>query len=62
MSKKAKAGTGPVPVNLPPDMRKQVAELKERTGLTAQAIMRLAIERGIGQVEKMFEPQTEKAA
>lgn len=38
-------------------MHKQVRKVAEKSGLSDAAIMRLAIERGITAVEKMFEPE-----
>jgi predicted DNA-binding protein len=51
-----------VPLRVPPDMQKQIRGLSEKARLSDADIMRLAIERGIGAVERMFEPQSEQAA
>jgi predicted DNA-binding protein len=52
-----------VPLRLPKDMRDQVRAVSDKSGLTDAAVMRLALERGLGAVEKMFQPQpTEQAA
>jgi len=59
MSKKSKKGSGPIPLLVPDDMRSKVRTLAEKSGLTDAAIMRLAIERGLGSVERMFEPDPE---
>jgi predicted DNA-binding protein len=62
MSRKhGKGALKPVPVNIPPGMDSEVTKLAAKSGLTKAAIMRLAIERGLGAVEKMFEPH-QKAA
>jgi predicted DNA-binding protein len=64
MSKKRNKSAGSVvqPLRVPADMQKQIRTLSEKARLSDADIMRLAIERGLGQVEKMFAPQTEQAA
>ena len=51
-----------VPLRVPPDMQKQIRTISDRSRLSDADIMRLAIERGIGQVEKMFEVPVSNAA
>jgi predicted DNA-binding protein len=64
MSKKRSKieGAAPIPLRVPEEMRKAVRALAEKSSLSDADIMRLAIERGLCAVEKMFEKPTEKAA
>lgn len=50
-----------MPLLVPEDMDKSLDRLADKTGLTKAAIMRLAIERGLSAVEKMFEPEKQAA-
>jgi predicted DNA-binding protein len=59
MSRKAKKHV--VPLIVPDDMQQKLDALKAKSGLSKADLMRLAMERGIGAVEKMFE-QPETAA
>ena len=49
-----KANSAVIPVRMPEDMQKQIRTLSDRARLSAADIMRLAIERGMAAVEKMF--------
>ena len=51
-----------VPLRVPPDMQKQIRTLSDKARLSDADIMRLAIERGMTAVEKMFERPAEQAA
>jgi len=51
-----------IPLRLPRDMHQQIRTLSAKTNLTDAAIMRLAIERGLANVETMFAKPTTKAA
>jgi predicted DNA-binding protein len=51
-----------VPLRVPEDMQSKIRGLATKSRLSDADIMRLAIERGIGQVEKMFEPAETQAA
>lgn len=63
MSKKrSKSTNAPVPLRVPPDMQSKIRALSQKTTLSDADIMRLAIERGLGAVEKMFEQPTTVAA
>jgi predicted DNA-binding protein len=62
MSKKKKKLSSPVPLRLPDDMQAQIRKLSERTSLSDQDIMRMALDRGLGMVEKLFEQVATKAA
>jgi predicted transcriptional regulator len=62
MSKKAKTGTTTMAVKMPDELRKSVQQLADRKHLPEGAVMRLAIERGLPLIEKMFAAPSEKAA
>ena len=51
-----------LPLRVPADMGKQIRTLSDKSRLSDADIMRLAIERGMGAVEKMFETSTKQAA
>lgn len=51
-----------IPLRVPPEMRKQIRDLAEKSNLAEADIMRLAITRGIGTVERMFETAETQAA
>jgi predicted DNA-binding protein len=61
MSKKAQP-KGPIPLNIPPEMRAKLDALKKKSGLSQADIIRLSIERGLGAVERMFEATDKQAA
>jgi predicted DNA-binding protein len=44
-----------VPLRVPGDMQKKIRNLSEKSRLSDADIMRLAIERGLGRVEEMFQ-------
>lgn len=52
----------PVALRIPKDMAKKVRIVSDKSRLSDADVMRLAIERGLGQVEKMFETQEAVAA
>ena len=52
----------PVPVMIPEDMRKQIRTLADKSRLSDAAIMRMAIDRGLGAVRRMFEEAEKQAA
>lgn len=65
MSRKTKKDYGsPVPLRVPGDMQKRIQSVAEKSGnnLSEAAVMRMAIERGIAAVERMFDPPQKKAA
>lgn len=63
MSKKNKpAGQQIVPLRVPEDMRLKIRKVSDQARLSDADIMRLAIERGLDAVERMFEAQPRKAA
>ena len=64
MSKKsrAKESSAPVPIKLPDDMKSKIGALAQKSGLSMADIMRLSIERGLVQVEAMFDPAQKQAA
>jgi predicted transcriptional regulator len=51
-----------VPLRVPEDVRRRVRDVAEKSRLSDADIMRLAIDRGIAVVEKMFERPTKQAA
>jgi hypothetical protein len=51
-----------VPISVPEDMKVRIRSLSDKVRLSDADVMRMAIDRGLGLVEKMFEPQTSKAA
>ena len=51
-----------VPLRVPPEMQQQIRSLSDKARLSDADIMRLAIERGISAVEKMFVLPGERAA
>ncbi|MDE2101279.1 MAG: hypothetical protein KGL39_28795 [Patescibacteria group bacterium] len=55
-------GTVVMPLRVPTNTHKQIRALSDKTRLSDADIMRLAIERGIGAVEKMFETPAATAA
>jgi predicted DNA-binding protein len=63
MSKKrSKSGSMTVPLIVPEDMRAKVRSLSQKSRLSDADIMRMAIDRGLGSVEKMFETPDSVAA
>jgi len=59
---KMPAGSAIIPLNVPGDMRKRIRVASDKARLSDADIMRLAIDRGIGLVEKMFHREEEQAA
>lgn len=51
-----------VPLRVPEDMQDKIRSLSGRARLSDADIMRMAIDRGLNAVEKMFEPEETKAA
>jgi hypothetical protein len=51
-----------IPIRMPEDLQSRIRGLSRKNHLSDQDIMRLALERGLGVVEKMFEPAGTKAA
>ena len=43
-----------MPLRVPPDMQKQIRAISDKARLSDADVMRLAIDRGIAAVEKMF--------
>jgi predicted DNA-binding protein len=51
-----------LPLRVPGDMQKRIRGLAEKSRLSDADITRLAIERGLGKVERMFETADTAAA
>lgn len=51
-----------VPLRIPGDMQEHVRKVSQKARLSDADIMRLAIERGLGAVEQMFETPTKQVA
>ena len=56
------AGSLVVPLRVRVEMRKDIRRISDKAQLCDSDIMRLAIERGLGQVEAMFERSDKQAA
>jgi len=61
MSKKVKPVTAVIPVRLPDDLQTRIRELSKKSRLSDQDVMRMALDRGLSAVEKMFEPAEQAA-
>lgn len=51
-----------MPLRVPQDMQKQIRTLSDRARLSDADIMRMAIDRGLAAVEKIFAKSEEQAA
>jgi predicted DNA-binding protein len=61
MSKKSKS-SHPIPVRIPEDMQEQIRRISKKSRLSEADIMRMAMDRGLSAVEKLFEPPAAQAA
>lgn len=59
---KPKQKVSVIPIRVPNDMKQDIERVSQKARLSEADIMRLAIERGIGAVEKMFAKPQEQAA
>jgi len=60
--KNKKTAKSMVPLLIPADMKANLERISQQSGLSEADVMRLAIKRGLGRVEKMFATEEKKAA
>lgn len=62
MSKKKSKTGAVVGIRLPEDMQEKVRAISAKSRLAEADVMRMALDRGLSAVEKLFAAPTEKAA
>jgi predicted DNA-binding protein len=63
IKRSSKTGGGVViPLRIPKPVHTRIRDISEKVHLSNADVMRMAIERGLGSIDKMFREHAEKAA